>query len=272
MARFKRSSKFAIVAIAFLITLTLAVGVNFPTAVQAQLQSGQLSNKLPSKWEFQAPRSEDSIPDNRQGGATRGGCTNDDSFAALVPASGGTTTAEYPTIYWYMPKTTAFALEFVLKDAKKQTIYSTKYALAKSDKGIVTNTPNIMSLTIPAFTNLSPLQINQEYQWSLALICNLLDSSGKTVVEGKIKRVETNPTLAARLNKAAPQERVALYAESRIWYDAFSTLMELKNNNPNNLELVDAMNKLIASVGLDTVTQKPVNSSFTPEIRIQNYE
>lgn len=261
MARWKRSSRFTIPMLAIAIALVLGLTVNVPTQVQAQLTPNSLSRQLPDFWEFRAPKGPESpIPDNRQGGASRGDkcIQGTNSLQALVPIDGGTTTAEYPTIYWYMPKTSASAAEFVLKDANQQVVYSTKYILAKSSKGVVENTPSIMSLTLPAFTNLSPLQINQEYQWSLALTCNPLDFSGQPVVEGRIKRVEVDPMLAQRVNQAMPQERVALYANARIWYETLSTLVELQRNRPDSPEFTEAINKLISSVGLNTTSQKPV--------------
>jgi hypothetical protein len=255
MARFKGSSRFRVLAIALLVALMLGFAVNIPARVQAQLQPDSLSNKLPNQWEFTAPRNPDNpLPDNRQGGATRGGCVNEsDSLIALVPASVGTTAAEYPTIYWYMPKISASTVDFMLRDENQQTVYSTKFALAKSDKGMVLDTPRIMSLTLPAFSNLSPLKLGQEYQWSLILTCNPLDFSAQPFVEGKIKRVEADPNLERRISQATPQERVALYAEARLWYETVATLVELQRDRPNSKDLKDAMDKLLTSVGLNTI-------------------
>lgn len=261
MARFKRSSRSTLLAIALLIALTFGLVISTSTTVQAQLKSEPLSSKLPAQWEFQAPRSDDPLPDNRQGGATRGDdCIQGNaSLVALVPASGGVTTAEYPTVYWYMPATSASAVEFVLRDTNQQVVYSTRYALAKSAKGVVVDTPRIMSLALPAYSNLSPLKIGQDYQWSLVLSCNPLDSSGAASIEGKIKRVQAGPTLAELVSKATPQERVALYAKARFWYETLSTLVELQRERPNNPEVLEAMNKLFTSVGLNTIPQKLVS-------------
>ena len=259
MARFKGSSRFRVLAIALTVALMLGFAVNIPARVQAQLQPDSLSSKLPNQWEFSAPRGPGApIPDNRQGGATRGGCFQaSDSLIALVPASVGTTAAEYPTIYWYMPKTSASAVEFILRDENQQTVYSTKFALAKSDKGMVLDTPRIMSLTLPAFSNLSPLKIGQEYQWLLVLTCNPLNFSENPFVEGRIKRVEADQNLERRISQATPQERVALYAETRLWYETVATLVELQRDRPNSKELKDAMDKLLTSVGLNTIATQP---------------
>jgi hypothetical protein len=173
----------------------------------------------------------------------------------------GLTVAEYPTVSWYMPQTSASAVEFVLWDAKDNEIYRAKYALAKSDAGCVSGTPNIMSLTLPAFASLTPLEIGQEYHWELALIYEPQDPSldilgdarfRRVASDGKIKRV-ADPSLAIRAQEATPQERVALYADKRVWYDALTTLIELRRDRPNDKELEDALDKLLKSAGLNSV-------------------
>jgi hypothetical protein len=185
---------------------------------------------------------------------------------ALVPASGvGQTVAEYPTVFWYTPQTSAVQVEFVLRDANNQEVYSTEYALAKSGVGerssaqafgegvSVASVPGIMRLPLPAFANFSPLEIGQDYYWDLALICNPIDRSGDIVVTGGIKRVQPDPTLALRVQQATPQERVALYADARLWYETLTTLVDLPRDRPNNNDLADVWNKLLKSVGLNPI-------------------
>jgi hypothetical protein len=259
MARFKRSSRLKILAIALAVALMLGLAVNLPARVQAQSKPDSLTSKLPDQWEFSAPRGPgDKIPANRVGGATRPGdecIPEDDSLVALVPASVGATTAEYPTVYWYMPKTSASEVNFKLEDANLQKVYSTKYLLAKSAKGMVENTPRIMSLSLPAFSNISPLKIGQEYQWSLWLTCgDPVAPSRLPGVDGKIKRVAADPALVRRISQATPQERVALYADARLWYETLSTLIELQRDQPNNREVVEALDKLLASVELNKIS------------------
>ncbi|MEW6498007.1 MAG: DUF928 domain-containing protein [Cyanobacteriota bacterium] len=242
------------------VALTLGLAVNLSAQVPSQLYRSSLSNQLPNQWEFRAPRGPGApVPDNRQGGATRGGeCIEDKTeLTALVPASGiGLTANEYPTVYWYMPKSSASELEFVLRDATDREIYSMKYALAKSPPGVVTGTPGIMSLSVPALAGFSPLEIGQEYQWSLALICNPLDRSSDYIVEGKIKRTLPDPTLIQTVQRATPQERIALYAQARLWYETVGTMAELQRAQPNDYELKQAWRKLLNSVDLDTTFKR----------------
>jgi hypothetical protein len=164
----------------------------------------------------------------------------------------GTTIAPYPTISWYMPQTSASALKFVLWDAKWNEVYQIKYVLAKSD-GCVVGTPGIMSLTLPAFAGLSPLEIGQEYRWQLALIQGVEEQLSDFLADGKIKRVKSDPILTLRAQRATPQERVGLYAQRRLWYDTLSTLVELKRSRPEDKDLTAALSKLFNSVGLNAV-------------------
>jgi hypothetical protein len=176
----------------------------------------------------------------------------------LIPASGiGKTVAEYPTLFWYMPKTSASRVEFVLKDANDKEVYNTTYRLAKSADGVV-GAPGVMSLTIPSFANLSPLEMGQEYHWELRLICEPPDQSSGTVpdrssdivVDGKIKRVALDPILARRLQLATPQQRVALYEKAGLWHEALSTMIELQRDRPNDPNLAATWDNLLESQGM----------------------
>lgn len=288
MVWFTHSSRFTLLAIALTGALTLGLTVNAPVGVQAQLRpNNTLGEKLPNQWEFSPPSAPTNpVPTNREGAATRGGqqecLQGSESLTALVPASGvGETAAEYPTFSWYMPQTSASAMEFVLRDAKGNDIYKSHYALASfaaypgssaalSRIGRINSTSptprvdrvsasRIMSLTLPAFANLSPLEIGQEYSWSLALICDPNERAKDIIVGGAIKRVTSNPSLSGRIQQATPEERVALYADARLWYETLSSLVELRRDRPNNNDLTQAWNKLLTSVGLDAISKEPGN-------------
>lgn len=260
MSWLKRSFRFTIVTTILAVALTLGLAVNLSAQVPSGLYRSSLTNQLPKQWEFRAPRGPGApAPDNRQGGATRGGeCIEDDTqLTALVPASGiGVTANEYPTVFWYMPKSSASELEFVLRDATEREIYSIKYALAKSPQGLVTSTPGIMSLSVPVLASFSPLEIGQEYRWSLALICNPIDRSSDDTVEGKIKRILPDSMLIQKVQQSTPQERITLYANARLWYETVGTMVELQRKQPINYELKEAWRKLLNSVDLDATFKK----------------
>ncbi|HEY9614300.1 DUF928 domain-containing protein [Allocoleopsis sp.] len=265
MAWFNRSSRIIILTAILAMALTIGFGANLSAQVPKQSRpSSSLSGKLPNRWNFTLPKGQ-GLPVNRQGGATRGEeCIEpvDAKVTALVPDSGvGATAAPYPTVFWYLPKASASEVEVVVRDAKEQDIYSTKYTLAKSANGTVVGSPGIMSFSLPAFANLSPLEMGQEYHWILRVICPAdsaddFESSKDIVASGGIVRVRPDPTLAQRIQQATPQERVALYANAGLWYETVSGLVELRRDRPNDSELTQAWNQLLNSVGLDSTFKK----------------
>lgn len=270
-----RLSRFTLLAV-LAVALTLGLAVNVPAQVPALLRSTSLSSKLENA--FRAPQGPGApTPVNTQSGARRWSCiaSQNTTITALLPASRmGETIAEYPTIFWYMPKISpedaeAPAIDFVLKVSDKQgdsynampIIYSAKYALAKSAEGVV-GAPGIMTLSLAPsnFPSLSPLEIDKEYYWELTTSCNYTDkdNSDDFTVDGRLKRVEADPTLARRIQQATPEQRVALYAEKKLWYETLSSLIELRRANPNDQNLADAWGKLLTSVGLDVISKEPL--------------
>ncbi len=262
MAWFKRSSRIKILITILGVVVTLLLAFNIPARVQAQLQPDEITNKLPNTWDFTPPSTPgESLPDNRQGGASRGNeCIQGDAnekLTALVPVSGGETIAESPTIFWYLPKSSASQIDLVLQVAQEQdvNVYLAKYIVPKSTDGFVEGSPGIMSLTLPTLNNVSLLKTGQTYQWSLQLICSPLDPSKNPFVVGKIKRIKADSNLALRISQATPQERVGIYADAKLWYETLSALLELRRTLPNS-NVTDAWNKLFKSVGLDKIAQK----------------
>lgn len=293
MVWFKRSSRFTKPVILLIVALFVGLILNSPTLVQAQLNSPTLSNRLPSQWEnlfspppsignpipistlggssrnreeFPVPSGNPGAPVNTQGGATRGEpeeCIHGNNpLIALVPPSGiGTTSAEYPTIFWYMPQTRATSLKFVLRDVNNQDIYSTQYSLAKLPDTVtdtVVSTPGIKSLTLPSLANLAPLKIGQKYSWQLTLTCDSTNQEEDILVNAGIERVNLDPTLAQRLQSATPKQRIVLYSDARLWYETLNTLMELRRDRPDDQELAEAWTKLLGSVGLQAIAQEPL--------------
>jgi len=252
----KHLSRFTILAVA----LTLGLTTNVPAQVQAQPKPSSPSSKLPnqSKNSFRPPRTATGVPTNTQGGATRNPitCLDKDSEIPAVPlvpvaSQMGETVADYPTFFWYMPKTSAADVEFVLKDEKGNAVYTVKYALAKSAESDVSE-PGLMSLTLPSFANLSPLEIGKEYNWQVILVCDPLDRSNDVAMKNvvSIKRVAPDPALALRIQQATPQQRVALYRDAQLWHEAVSTLVELQRTRPDDANLPVAWDRLLSSAGL----------------------
>ncbi len=270
MAWFTHSSRFTVA-----LALTLGLVANVPAGVQAQLGGSPLSRDIPTEWEFTPPDSQGpAIPGNREGGGTRGPCIANPEPGhvpiALVPESGiGQTIAEYPTLSWYLPKNTAWGVELKVRNAKGEEIYSTKYAFAHytgqdsqgDEKQYVVGAPGIMSLTLPNLeSSVLPPETDQTYKWTLRLICDAQAPSGDVYVDGAFERVEPDPSLVRRIQQATPEQRVAIYAKERLWYETLNTLVELRRDRPNDQGLKAAWSQLLRSVELDLeqIVEEPV--------------
>lgn len=253
MAWFTHTSRFTLLALA------LTLGTPFPISAQPT-NSSSLGSQLESS--FRVPSR--GLPVNRQGGASRGPCFTDGRpLTTLVPLAAGETAAEYPTVFWYMPKMSdldsgnpgaapAPELEFTLRDANEQKIYSAKYPLPKYDDGRV-GTPGIMSLKLASPYS---LKVGQEYKWQLTVMCDAKgsDRSLDQYAQGIIKRVAEDPELERRVQQAAPEERIILYAKANRWYEMLANLVALRRNRPNDPSVTDAWNKLFAVVNLNDVS------------------
>ena len=239
------------------------------TYAQTDLPLDILNVLLPSQWEFRPP-GDLGKPGNREGGATRSPQSGDrasclsanQKLIALVPPSGeALTTAPYPTFFWYLPETSAESLEFIVRDNQNLVVYSTRYPLAKAN-ATGQFSAKILHLTLPAFAGVEPLQVDREYHWQLNLICNSDESFHNISVKANIKRVLPDTTLIANLSTASSTEKVALYAEARLWHETLTSLLELSRSNPGDPNLDAVWRKLLTSVGLENISQNSWSSSI----------
>lgn len=253
-----------------MLAIALALGLVINVSAQAQPRFSSFSNSIPTEWNFDPPPNT-GTPVNREGGATRNPCIREPNpeltLTALVrKGTVGSTVSPYPSFSWYVPRTDAKKLRFVLKDANQNSVYETEFALKDASGGIA-------SLHIPASASVAPLEIGKEYEWELTMICDPGDPadiggdrSGNMVVQGWIKRVELSPTLASQLERATPEERLSLYATNRLWYNTLETLVQLRRMRPNDSRITDAWKKLLASVELNAIAQQPMFESPTQAV------
>lgn len=181
-------------------------------------------------------------------------------LTALVPVYGppdlekvwGVTTAEHPTFWFYVPHSaTSTYAEFVLEDAAKhQTIY--KVPLAK--------TPGVVSISLPSTA--TPLEVGKPYRWYFNVYCQK-DHQVTAFVEGDVQRQPLNFALKQQLDKASLRQRVTVYATHGIWYDALTTLAELRRASPEDENLATDWTNLLQSVGLESFA--PVADCCKPD-------
>ncbi len=225
---------------------------------------------------FPAPN--EVAPGSRTGEASRarGGCPRVTTpLTALMPVTKGTsggqsasttqttsesvyglTVAERPTFWFYVPYplTSSRPVEFVLQDEDGNDIYQTQF----TESGTV---PGVVGLQLPP--TVDPLEVGKRYRWYFLIYCN---PEEPTFVEGWVERVALNPTLKTQLDQATtPQQKADLYAQAGIWYEAVTTLAELRRQKPNDQAVNAQWIELLQSVDLEAIATEPVTSVLNPE-------
>lgn len=219
-----------------------------------------------------------------RGGAASRGCGNDKQpLIALVPdyqqiiklgqeetipitKVWGLTTAQYPTFWFFIPydKSSITTMELVIKDESQRpskTLYRT--FLKKPEM------PGVVG--IPMSTTIQPLEISQTkhqkmYHWffKVRVKCNPEQPTELRTVEGWIERISPSSTFANRLKQVTPLQQVALYAENGIWYDALTTLAELRLTKPKDASLLANWKTLLESEDLEDLADRPLIDCCKP--------
>lgn len=199
------------------------------------------------------------VPGRRRGGARRGDCpATSTQLTALVPETsvanqslpqtyvGGSTTAEYPTFWIYVPYslTANLTAEFILQDDTGQNIYR----IASTDFSAAEVSPGIVSISLPSTS--APLKIGKLYKWYFKLNC---DAESPMYVQGGIERIPLNPNLAKQLASATPTGQADLYIKNNLWYDAVNIIAKLYRTNPTDNNTKSAWINLLRSLDLEDI-------------------
>jgi len=209
------------------------------------------------------------FPSRRIGGGTRGGDNQPSrdnraqqcsSLMALAPKQLVFTTEATPTLFFCLPsleQSQAITLKFTLYDRGTRAIYEKSLTpLARS---------GIASLEIPTSQTFSELEMNRTYRWKFSIAERKGDRHQE--VEGWIRRVAMQPSLTNKLARASALERVKLYYEARLWYEALNELAQLKRDRPEDSVINEKWTQMLASVNLNTIAQVPLlNANLALEV------
>jgi uncharacterized protein YeaO (DUF488 family) len=70
-------------------------------------------------------------------------------------------------------------------------------------------------------------------------------------VDGWIQRISPSSKLSQQLKQAPTKQQARLYAENGIWFDALTTLAELRLKNSQDAAIAQDWKSLLQSVGLE---------------------
>jgi hypothetical protein len=204
-------------------------------------------------------------PTRTQSGATRGtrGCPvaeNSPSLVAVVPNNTfGVTLRSHPTFLFYLPVMTTGAtpppVEFVIRDLDDNDIYKVRFNT--NGQG------GIASISLPENSGVKGLELNKDYRWSVAIICQMNDRGRDIVTEGLIQRVAVPPELSPNaLEGKSVIEEAEILSRAGIWYDSVALIAEIQRQRP----LTQWTNILQAVELLDLVNQPLLDgrNSTTP--------
>ncbi len=241
----KRFLHGATLALAVSAIATTALGL--PTSVRAQSQPLLLSQNV----NFKPP--DVTAPSNRQGGTHRGSqlCPAGLSITPLMPPTNlGLTLTESPTIFVYVPQTSA-EIEFtLLTENEEKIVYEKTFKVDES---------GIVGINIPATKdNSKSLEVGKRYVWSFSMICEPDDRSADSVVKGFVQRIAPQQTLKSDLANPDPMTRLNVYAQNGIWYETLATLAQMRRQTPGDARLSAKWTQLLQSQGLDSVAAQPL--------------
>ena len=277
MLTFKNSFR-SVVNTLLLATLSVSSTMVHPLLAQEKVTMHgphqQTNLKLPTTQDPGAPIG------RREGGSSRRLCKSEVQaieglcltarLTALVPETPvakdkkrvwGLTTAEHPEFFFYLSKfrhpqnlqATQLPIEFVLLDENDQYIYRTDFVLPLTEGGII---------RLPVPTSRPALEINKRYTWTLNTRFN---QNERNFVQGTIERIRLTPELQQQLQTAAPLKRLEIFLQEGLWFDAVSTLVDLKELDPTDLTLKSMWKQVLHDIHLQELAAKPLLSCCTPE-------
>ncbi|ACC85035.1 protein of unknown function DUF928 (plasmid) [Nostoc punctiforme PCC 73102] len=194
-------------------------------------------------------------PGQRSYAAARADCPAiEKPLTALVPNTNiGLTISERPTFWFYIPyqPTDTNPVEFLLINDKNNPVYKTTFQL--------TNIPGIISVNLPQ--NIPALEIGKKYNWVLSYMCDPANRLKDPFVKGYIERVSINSNLKNDLEKASrPRERILLFAENGLWYDALTILANERRQKPKDAQVTKDWKDLLLSSEGDLTEIKEIVS------------
>jgi hypothetical protein len=185
--------------------------------------------------------------------SVRGGCASSSqlSLTALVPKNKiGRTVSDYPTFFFYLPQTEAELAELILEDESGNQIYRQDLTIK--------NVSGVIGVSIPANTNVSPLEVGKNYTWKFTVVCDPEDRSSDQLETGIVRRVELSAEILGKLENANPRQKTVIYAENGIWQDALSNLAAARRANPNDTDLAADWESLLDSVTLGAIAKEQI--------------
>jgi hypothetical protein len=172
------------------------------------------------------------------------------SIKAIIPVTNiGFTVTPHPSIFVYVPQTSAQTGFFSIQDEESNYFYQTSITLPKQS-GVI---------EVPISTEVPPLEVGKNYKWSLAMICSQYLEADSPFVTGWIRRVEPNKNIANIISQSQISlDTATKLAANGVWYDTVSSMVNLRKLHPHNRNLEVSWQRLLESAKLNAIAQEPL--------------
>lgn len=229
--------------------LSIVATIIFLTPISVNAESKTIVNQ---NWEDAFSSSNQGKPGATKGGAARAGnCLAElsNSEVILTPIlpvpSQRLTLASHPTLLAYLPSTSAERVYLRIKNHNEEYDYATVLP--------ITGQAGIIRITLPP--DAPALEKGQNYQWFLALMCQGVLKPDSPTVEGSLTRVSSQIPSSEQIKAMSQLEQAKMYAEAGIWYETISILAQLRTEKSEDSNLFSIWEKVLSSVGLESLVQ-----------------
>jgi len=228
-----------------LLAVFLAAGATPPSrAIAGELSETavastiQIAQAKPKKFAYRPPMR--GAPARRMAGSTRGAGGVDATLNVLAPDHVGLTASAGPSLYWYLSKPVAVRVEVAVisEDAIDPLL---EVAFDAGTAGI-----NRVSLADHGIE----IAEDTEIEWSVAIVVDPAQRSKDIFTTGALKRVAAESALTEKLASASAEDRIGLYAEHGLWYDAIEAVSKLIDAAPGDARWRELRADFLDQVGL----------------------
>jgi hypothetical protein len=180
----------------------------------------------------------------RIGGSTRGASAEAPQLIALVPDHIAFTIKSDPSLCWYLSMNTSRPVTFTVVDSR-----GIRPILEESLPSPIRAGIHCVRLREHGID----LKEQEPYRWFITLVWNPDKPSEDVVAGGMIERIPLDEACALNMPctwNTCELEAVYRYAESGLWYDAISCLLDLMEREQNKNALQDMLNHLLRQSGV----------------------
>jgi hypothetical protein len=162
------------------------------------------------------------------------------TITALIPKTNwGNTLAKRPKFWFHIP----------YKQGRLTLILRNKTKSMQANYQVM-NGGGIMGFPVPE--TLPALKVDESYYYKVYFSCNPKNQPSKTGIQGIVNRVPMNEVLQTKLSSATSiKEKIYLYANQGLWYEAITVLIESRSSGSIDKELEEYWSGLLSDSDVD---------------------